>query len=250
MTVGDVNDSILASLGAEGNDYYRLEEDVIPAIRKAISWVYLLVDKTREENKRTNEAFKFLRRNRIYQTSINSDVLYEDDVYTLDAILVMPTCFPNSDSVESEVSVRRDELRYASGGAECSRSTSEQIAIAQKNPFKRGNSFQICAETEELKDFASFTYLDPMYYDVAVEDFIPSNLVKIFPAIPSKLVSMIVVLNHPVLEDVDSEILFPENLSSILTQKTLQFISYQESESYDIMKITEEDVKSIVSLFV
>lgn len=261
IKTSEIKTIVLSSLGAENVEYYRDTEDIVPAINKTIAWLFLLVNKQREADKRFNEAFSKLREIRIYQTNDKSMIAMENDIYTIDAVIPLPTCHPNSDKDEMVpdypyASARRKDLIYLEGGKECSRTTSEGIAQIGQNPFAKGNPFQTCSGT--LKNFALFTYIDTINLEQRKENeeedtplHTRDTVIKIFPKLENELTAVAVVINHPEITEISdtSFVMFPESLKPLVVEKVTQFISYQEGDAVDIMSITEKDMKTLFSLF-
>jgi hypothetical protein len=241
ILVSDIKERLLAALDAEGVDYYRDNEDIIPSINSAVDWVISVVNKTREEKKITNEVFKELRVAKVFQTSTLSRVSIDDDFWTLDAVVPLPNTYPDSSILVNPNplnSILRDDLIHIDGKS-ATRLTSEEFGLNISNPFKPGN------EVEECKSLISYCYLDPMSYNdnSAGQEY----FIDIRPRIPTQLVTIIYVKNPTKVTDISDTIPFSQNLFGLIWEKALQFLSFQEGDKTSIYLVSERDILRLIN---
>lgn len=238
-----------SALDAEGSDRYLFDQDFKPAINYAIGWIVSVLNSAMETDKFSGESLRELIKISIWQANNFSRVAFNESdtgikLWTVLAIYPNPVTFPslnpNPDADKSK-SKFMPTLSYVSGNSCTNRLTLEQWNDNKKNVFMPGN---ILLEGE-LSEFAYLNFVD--YSSTGYNNPGVFEL-EIRPSVSNKLVG-IAYLKSPsdVMLDTDS-IQFPDSLSDIIVEKTLQFISYKQGNNTTLYTVTERDVNRLVSL--
>lgn len=250
--------SSIRSVGLDASpdsDYYNDQEDIIPAINLSIRWLVSLIDFSRQKNKRTDEVLRELKISRVFQLDEKSRFEFTDSIWTLDAIMPLPSTSVIAGATpvvqsDTRVSVERTDLIHNYSNYHAGRLTIEEWAIGKNNPFMPGNMVGDCyvdIENGSNKNI-EFAYLDS--YDYYGQT--PNNLTKKFscevrPFIPLKLCTVFYVKSPTLVTAPNQNIEFSQNMFSLIYDKALQFISYNQGDQTTIWSITDVDVQRLLS---
>lgn len=253
ILASSIINKVKADLDAEGSDYYRDDQDYIPAINKAIDWVVAVVNMGLGEKKISEEAFRDLTKVKIYQTNTFSRILLPaltqtDEIWTLIAVLPLPVAYPNSNSIvpsNDVISYLRGELSLQSSQYIAERVTSEELEINRDNPFFRGHAL----EPGEL--VKTFCYLAPQDYQSS--SYVTSGTIlgeiTIFPEISKKLVAIRYAKYPTRITSISDNIEFPKSMENIIYLKALNYIGIKQGDQSTIINTSNADLRLLLSAF-
>jgi hypothetical protein len=238
---------MLFQLDAEGVDFYGDQEDIIPAINAAMRWIVSVINSALGQKRLGEEIFKDMHRALVFRTSRNSRVsvgVFPGQVWTITAIAPLPVtgttgqpvpAMPNEDQSYLRPDLYHKDSRYSS-----KRVPIEEWNRVSQNPFAAGFD----NECEDLREYA---YLNPITYDpdggltieheIEIKPFIDKGLVTIF------------FIERPVEIDTlgDDDIPLPSQVFNMLTNKALQYISYQQGDRTNLFMVTQSDITTLVN---
>lgn len=233
-------------------DYYDDLLDLVPAIDSSVKWLISVINKARSENKATDEVVRELTQTRIYRTSLQSRIMFEDDLWTIDAVAplcdtVDNTTNPPAPPASTFMSWYRSDLSFIRSYYSAYRKTIEETNQNRQNPFSPGflpDGVTSSDLTEGSRLNITFCYVPS--YDYIYPTVAAGSYIEILPEIPNKLCAIFLVKNHPAITATGDTILFPVSLFNLVYEKALQFVSYSQGDNTDIWNVTANDVALLV----
>lgn len=245
----DIESRVESFLDAEGSERYQFEQDYKPAINSAIEWLVSAFNSVFSRNKLSEEVLRDLLYTEIWQTSSFSRVSldtvggFTNKVWSIMGVYPLPdvdgvnqTPVPTSDPHQS---VYRPDLTYIRSNFNASKQTIEQWNKGELNIFQPGN---ITVENA-LKEYG---YINMAKYPSTVNQY--SDQIEIRPVLNQKFVG-ISYLKYPELVTLPTDsIEFPVTLTTLLVEKTLNFISTKQGDNTTLNSITEQEVSRLIQI--
>lgn len=240
-------------LDAQPNtDFYTDLEDLVPAIDSSVKWLVSVINKARSENKATDEVIRELTQARIYRTSSQSRIIFETDIWTIDAVAPLCDTITNGTPTpavpaSSFMSWSRTDLAFVRSYYSAFRKTIEETNQNRTNPFSPGflpDNVTSSDLSEGSRLNITFCYVPS--YDYIYPTVAAGSYIEILPEIPNKLCAVFVVKNHPAITLASDTILFPVSLFNLVYEKALQFVSYSQGDDTNIWGVTGNDVSLLV----
>ena len=249
ILVQEIVDRSKAALDAEGDERYLFDQDFKPAIRYACEWVVSAFNDAFAQNKLSGEALKELVKVSVWQTNQFSRVAFDETtvgkkLWSILAVYPNPKTIPFQSAVP--LAVPEESRFYPNLSHESSISTAKRLTLEewndnQKNVFMAGNVTLVGDLVDyaylDFADYSSSSYNDPGIYEIEIR-----------PVLKNKFVT-IAYLQRPVeISLISDSVEFPESLTNIITEKTLNYISYKQGDGTNLYGITEQDVNRLVTL--
>jgi len=143
-------------------------------------------------------------------------------------------------TITSPDSLFRPDLVHLEGDDSAYRLTHEEWTVNKNNPFRPGNTKQLCN--------GRYAYLDPTDYNSITGGYQTADgyEFEIRPSLKRQLVTMIyvkvpsdVVLNTDMVE-------FPDTFFEMIVSKALQFISYKQGDQTNLYAVTSRDIGTLL----
>lgn len=238
-------------LDAQPNTDYYTAQNILDAINNSVKWTMMAIQKLRSENKISDEVFASLQSVRVYRTNKHSRILFEQSVFTVDAVSPLPATESNGTPapvpLSDDQSYVRTDLIFVKSNYSAYRKTIQEANQNRQNPFSDGYLPEGVSQAD-LSEGSSlnikFSYLAPEIYNYAGQYNVA--YMEILPEIPLKLCAVFVVENHPTLASINDAILFQDNMFNIVYQKALQFLTYSQGEDNTLWQITGNDIAMIM----
>lgn len=250
---------IVSRIQANGLDaqpdtgYYSVPTEIIPAIDSAQKWLVSAVDKLRSNNKDTDEVIKELASSRVFTTSVLSRIVFDDSIWTIDAVQPLPATASNGTTpptppTDQYASYENTDLMFVSSWYSASRKTIEEAGENRNNPFAGG--FQppnIPANTlvEGSSLNVDFMYVAPYAYTN------PSTstgfYIEIQPYIPRKKCAIFCILKPIAITQTNQSLQFPTSMFNLVYEKALQFLSYSQGDQTNIWEVTDNDIQTLLN---
>lgn len=252
ILASDIISYLKADLDAEGSDRYLFDEDYKPAINRAILWATSVLESVFNTNKQVAEQLVDLKLTRVFKTSYFSRIGFsEDDLghEVWNIISVMPNCttYPTVSSVVTENDVNSvyvSNASFVSATHVASRLTEEEWELGQNNEFIDGNN--TLSTNTSLKSYA---WIEQSDYSSSGYDPTIKKQIEIRPTMRG-LVGVRYIKKPELITAEDSQIEFPASMKTIISDKSLNFISRKQGDGTTEFSVTESDIKNMLSLFV
>lgn len=251
ISVQTIVDRIESPLDAEGSDRYRFDNDYKPAINQSVEWLISVFNKAFADKKLTEENLRDLIRTVVYQTSLYSRVKIDNAgmnaaVWSLLKVNPEPVVYPSTATVNVLTndfdSQFRNDVSFIKSDFSAKRLTSEQWEDKNKNIFQAGN-------LTLSNDFKQYAYLDYSNYSSTAYT-VDGPEIEINPEIPNQFVG-IQFLKYPTqIALITDNVEFPESLTNLVVQKSLNFISFKQGDQTNLYAVTSRDVQTLVQLMV
>jgi len=234
---------MFAALDAEGSDFFRDTQDIMPALNYGIDFLMMAVNQIRETNKVSNEVFKELRYNRIYQTSKFSRITIDNSVFSIDAVVPLPITNPlwtkQANSTPEKSILLNSYIFVESNFDSCGRLTSEEWQTNRFNPFAPGAEYKDYVDLKPTDTCSiKFGYQDALNYQNANLDIFE---IEVRPKLVEKPVAIVYVKNHPRITSTSDNIYFSNNIVNFIVQNALNYISYQQGDNTTLWNVSEQD---------
>ena len=244
-------DKIEATLDAEGSDRYTFNNDYKQAINQSVDWLVSVFNKAFADKKLTEENLQDLIRTVVYQSNSFSRIrldaqLMNASVWSILKVNPEPTVYPVNAAINvlpnDYDSQFRSDVSYIKSIYSAKRMTTEQWEDIGKNIFQAGNSTL-------LNDFKQYAYLNYSNYDSSTY-LVGGPEIEISPDSSNKFVG-ITFLKYPTqINLITDTIEFPETISNLIVQKSLNIISIKQGDQTNLYGITSKDVQTLVQLMV
>lgn len=246
ISVQSVVDKMKSALDAEGSDRYLFDQDFKPAINHSKDWLIAVFNKAFADRKLSEEVLRELIISRIYQTNSFSRVsinLSGDSVWSILRVNPEPVVYPESSitqTTNSYESFHRSDLSYIKSNYSAKRLTLEQWEENRNNVFEAGNE-------SLLNSFKSYAYLNASNYNSDSYNA-SSHEIEVRPEVPNELIG-VSYLRYPTDVSVITEDLpFPKNLTELIVQKALNFISFKQGDATNLNSVTSKDISILTQL--
>lgn len=246
----EIHDRCLAALDAEDSDRYTFDQDTYPSIQGAVETVVTWFNQAFADNKLTPESLRELTKVGVWQTNAFSRVSFDEAVVGVklwSVLGIFPeiktnkgvAASPTTNKAESKF---RPELSFVESIKSAKRLTFEQWNQNSKNAFMPGNTIL----QGSLKEYA---YLD--FADYTSTSYVKPNdkfETTIRPDVSNKLIA-IAYLKYPnVPKNIAGSIDFPTSLTDLITEITLNKISYKQGDQTNLYGVTAQNINRLISL--
>jgi len=236
-------------------DYYSDTNEIIPAIDSAQKWLISLIDKSRSNNKDSDEVVKELASCRIFTTSSLSRIGIDDTIWTIDSIVPLPNTASNSKTPPTPptpvagftASYENTDLMFVNSWYSAARKSIEESNENRNNPFAPGFmptniSQSLLVEGSSLN--VDFMYVSPYSYQDPVTT---AFSIEIQPSIPLRKCAIFCIIKPTAVTSSTQSLQFPTSVFNIIYEKALQFLSYSQGDQTNIWQVTETDISKLLS---
>lgn len=251
----NIKTDVLASLDAEGSDYYRDDVDIVPALNKAQDYLMSIILPKLGSKKFNEEVFKGIIQTRIFQPSIYSRIFVDQVIPTWGIITVVINpivAIPPAPSstwnilpvVNADQSAAQPTYIYVSGGKAARRLNSQEWNSNAGNPLLDG---YVAVEPNPINvDYAYLSHVDnlsaidvAMPYEISIRPFINKTtpVAITYAKYPARV-------TFPALNNLDWSPIFQQ----LLVKGTLKFIAEKQGDNTTIYSIEEKDIDTIISI--
>lgn len=240
-----------SALDAEGSDRYLFDQDYKPNINAAIKWMVSVFNAAFGAKKLTEESLKEITYTKVWQANAKSRVSFNaadvgHSLWTILAVMPEPTVTPETAPgtlADANKSVYMSALSFVESDYSCERLTIEEWSKNKKNIFESGNTIL----TNGLKSYA---YLD--FMDFSSSGYVPKEKqeITIRPDVASKFVAMSYIKIPKTIDYISQDIEFPDSLTDLIFQKTLQFMSYKQGDGTSLYSVTDRDITKLVNTII
>lgn len=240
-------------LDAQPNtDYFDTTIDLLPAIDSAVKWLVTVCNAAKAQNKSTEEALRELAKCYIYRTNAYSRIIFENSVWSIDAVAPLCATTPNSNPIPAQPtspfqSWKRTDLSFVRSYYSAYRKTIEEVNQNRLNPMSPGyfppdEDSSILIEGSQYN--ITFCYVPS--YDYIYPTVAAGSYIEILPEIPQKLCAVFLTENPASVTSVNDIIKFPESLFNLVYEKALQFVSYSQGDQTSLYGVTDVDIARLV----
>jgi len=237
-----------ATLDSEGSERYTFDRDFKQAISSAVEWLVAVFNRALGENKLSEENLEDLIVSKIFQASQFSRIFIDpaqtgNEKWSILRISPLPTVYPvatPSTLPNPEDSVFMPGLSLIDSDFDAKRLSLEKWNENKKNIFEAGNELV----TNQLKSYAYLNQSDysSTGYNVAGPE------IQIRPSVAGEFVG-ITYIKYPTEIVADTDFIqFPKSLTTLIVQKTLNFISIKQGDGTSLFQVTQQDVATLVQL--
>ena len=257
----NIANDCLASLDAEGSDYYTDRLDIIPALNKAQDYLMALILPKFGSKKFNEEVFKGIIITRIYQPSIYSRITLDQIIPTwgiisvvVNPVIAIPPA-PSSAWVASSVPTAEQSRLiptyvYVSGGKSCRRLNSQEWNSNAGNPLLDGYvappsevAYALANNITMNVDYAYLSHIDNLS---TINNAVPYEI-TIRPAITSSTPVAITLAKYPTRINAPTDNLdWSPVFQKLLVDATLREIAVKQGDGSRVINITNEEIESIV----
>lgn len=234
-------------------DYYDDVKEIVPAIDSAQKWLVSIIDKIRSNNKDTDEVIRELTQTKVYTTSVLSRLIFDDTIWTIDAVVPLPVTASNGTTppitpTDNYKSYENTDLMFVSSWYSAARKTIEESNENRNNPFSPGFSppnidLTLLVEGSNLN--IDFMYVSSYGYNNPSTS--TGSYIEIQPYLSRKKVALFLVMRPAAITATNQSLQFPTSMFNIVYEKALQFLSYSQGDQTTIWQVTEEDVKKLLA---
>lgn len=237
-----------AALDAEGDDRYTFNEDYRPAINYAIEWLVQAFNQAFGDKKITPESLRELVKVKVWQANNFSRVSFNPaivghDMWTLLAVYPDPKVYKSVGIpalASPDKSVFMPALTHVSGKA-AARLTLEEWNENEDNIFMPGNTKLLGKLIKyaylDFADYSSSNYSNPVPFEIEVR-----------PSVSAKFVSIAYLKQPGTINVIGDQVEFPLSLRTMLLQKTLNYISFKQSDQTSLYVVTDRDISQLASM--
>ena len=242
-----VVDLMKFELDSEGSDRYLFDTDFKPAINSAIKWLVFVFNKAFESNKFSGENLRDLIKTRIWVANSFSRINFDeavvgDKLWSYLGIHPEPTVYPNGVApVQPNVytSAFIPSLSYISSDYSAKKLTVEKWNENKKNIFEAGN-------TTLIGDFKQYAYLTDVNYSSS--NYTQEKEIEIRPSVAGQFVGITYLKVPSEIDLITDDVEFPSSLTTLLVQKSLNFISIKQGDQTTLFSVTDKDVNLLINL--
>jgi len=251
IQVLEIQKRVLAALDDEYSDRYKFNQDIKPNLNGAVEILVSWLNEAFGQKKIAPEVLRDLTYVKVWQADLYSRVAFNKaqvghSLWTLFAVYPKPKTSKNvfgKGSKEDKESIFREDLSFVSSVHSARRLTFEEWNDNEDNVFMAGNS--------NLKGgLAEYGYLDfANYSSTSYNTGADQVKITIRPAIANELVAMAYLKYPTPVSTVNDTIEFPESLTELITEITLNGISKKQSDGTNLYGVTSQNINRLVSLF-
>ena len=241
ISVQTIIDRCNSRLDAEGSDRYIFERDYKPAINDAQEFIVSLFNSIFAKNKLSEESLRDLLNNKVWFTSNESRINFDETVmghklWTI--IAVYPEITASGTATQTSITTSQyvSTIRMIDSGRSATRKTSEEIGKNKLNPFAAGNSI---VTINELKDWGYINFID---YGKGFPEL------QIVPDCKNTLIAMTYLKYPTSILYVTDDILFPESLTSLFVDITLNIIAFKQGEGTTLYAVSDAMQNKLITL--
>lgn len=248
IAVQTIVDRCASALDAEGFDRYQFDLDYMPAINYAKEWIVSAFNKAFSQTKLSEESLRELVKVRIFRASIYSRVNFNSTI-TGDRIWSVFAVYPETEyagtlgAIPTTTSVYCPLASYTKSYKSAKRGTLEEVNRNRLNPFVDGNEVNVCAETR------NYLYTFAVDYNGSYTST-PTFELEVYPSISTQPVAIAYLVFPEDIDDITDYIPFPEAMTNIVVNKTLEWIAYKQGDNTTLKAVTDEDVNTLISLMI
>lgn len=251
ISVQIISDRVLSRLDAESSDRYTFDRDIKPAINSSIEWVVAVFNKAFADKKLSEENLRELIQVVIYQTNSFSRIGFDPlslgfSVWSVIKINPEAEVYPTNATItpvsNAFDSLFRDDLSYIRSKFSAKRLTMEQWEDKTDNIFEAGND-------KLSNSFKSYSYVNFASYSSSSYNTTVSET-EIAPAWENKFVGVSLLKYPTQVALIADNIQFPQVLTNLIVEKTLNFISTKQGDQTNLYGITSKEVQTLVQLMV
>ena len=250
ILVSDIVSRCESALDAEGFERYLFDNDFAPAINYAKEWVVAAFNKAFADNKLSEESMRELVKIRVFITSPYSRINFNpailgDNIWSVFAVYPEIT-YSGTLTVPDYtkfISTFCPNASYTSSYKSAKRGTLEEVNQNRRNPFMAGNEVNTCEETRD------YLYTFGVDYNGSYTSN-PTEELEIYPALNRQPVAIAYLAFPDDIDDITDTIPFPETLTNLMVNKALEWISYKQGDNTTLKMVSDEDVRTLVSLMI
>lgn len=250
ILVQTITNRMAAKLDAEQSDRYTFDQDYKFSINEAIEQLVTIFNQAFGENKLTPEALRELVKIKIWQTNMYSRVSYDPvdtghPLWSIIAVYPEPKLnkaaagSPDPDKAKSKL---RKDLSFISSEKSAKRLTHEEWNQNSKNVFMAGNTIL----KGELLEYAYLDFGD--YTSSSYSGATNKVEITIRPDVPGKLIAIAYLKYPDQINLISDSIEFPESLTNLIVDMSLQNISYKQGDSTSLFQLTDRNISTLVNL--
>lgn len=248
IPVQNLVDLMKFELDAEGSDRYLFDQDFKPAINSAMNWLVSVFNKAFEENKLTGENLRDLIKTRMWVANNFSRIKFDEavtneELWSYLAIMPEPVVYPvqTPPTLPNDyTSIFMPDVAYVSSEFSAAKLTIEKWNENDKNVFEAGNNIF----NNGLKTYAYLTDVDYSTDTTYLQD----KEITIRPDVSGEFVAVTYLKVPGQIALISDNVEFPSTLTTILVQKSLNFISIKQGDNTTLFSITENDVNRLVQI--
>jgi len=248
IQVQNLVDLMKFELDAEGSDRYLFETDYKPAINSAMNWLVSVFNKAFEQNKLTGENLRDLIKTRVWVANNFSRIKFDEAVvnetlWSFMAVMPQPIVYPTQTPPtlpNDYTSIFMADVAFAGSDFSASKSTIEKWNENKLNVFEPGNvSLQ--------NQLANYSYLTEIDYSTDTT-YLQDREIEIRPDVSGQFVGITYLKVPTDVSTVNDSIEFPATLTTLMVQKSLNFISIKQGDNTTLFSVTENDVNRLVQI--
>ena len=248
IPVQNLVDLMKFELDAEGSDRYLFDQDFKPAINSAMNWLVSVFNKAFEENKLTGENLRDLIKTRMWVANNFSRIKFDEavvneELWSYLAIMPEPVVYPTQTPPtlpNDYTSIFMPDVAYISSAFSAAKLTIEKWNENDKNVFEAGNN----SLQNGLKTYAYLTDVDYSTDTTYLQD----KEITIRPDVSGEFVAITYLKVPGQISLISDSVEFPSTLTTLLVQKSLNFISIKQGDNTTLFSITENDVNRLVQI--
>jgi hypothetical protein len=239
ILASDIFISVRSFLDDDNSGRYSETLDLVPAINRAVGYLVAVFNTAFDAKKITPESLRELVTTKVLAaTGISTkkiDLSTITDLWTILAVAPSPSVTvvtPTPPAVPYDI-LADTSIRFAK------RMTLEEWQDSQADPFSAGTGISI------VSDLVKPGYIGPGIYSADTKPYILVRPASIFT---TDKAAIFYLKNPTAVVSGSTSIEFPRSLFTLLTEKTLSFISHQHGPESAYPKVTNQEVTNLVSL--
>lgn len=248
IQVQDLVDLMKFELDAEGSDRYLFDQDFKPAINSAMNWLVSVFNTAFEQNKVSGENLRDLLKTRIWVANNFSRIKFDESVvneklWTIMAVMPEPVVYPTQTPptlVNDYTSIFMPDTAFVKSDYSAGKLTVEKFNENKNNVFEPGNELL----QNGLKTYAYLTDVDYSTDTTYLQD----KEITIRPDVSGEFVAITYLKVPNNIATVNDSIEFPETLTTLIVQKSLNFISIKQGDNTTLFQVTQNDVNTLVQI--
>lgn len=249
ISVQNLNDAMLSELDAEGSDRYLFDQDIKPAVSRAVDWLVSVFNAAFSNNKLSEENLRDLIHTTIFQPSDFSRVTFtghstfNHKVWSIMGVYPEAEVYPEATAVQLSnkyTSVHRPDLTFIDSDYSAGKLTLEQWNEAKKNVFMSSNVYMSGGlKRYGYKPFSTYESTDS---NARIKE------IQIRPDSKCTFVGIeyLKYPDHPEL--ITDEIDLPESLFNLVKDRALHYISVKQGDSTNLYSIKQSDVNQLIQI--
>lgn len=244
-----IETAIRSALDAEGSDYYKEVEDILPAINYSVHFVVSVINAALGQKKIGEEIFRDLSQARVFRTSIDSRISFDDfpdEVWTVTGVFPLPETGNTGAAVPSMTDDKKSYLRvdkyHKNSQFAAKRLNIDEWTTNRNNPYAAGYDKSVVCP--ELRLYA---YLNPVTYNPDSSVSIAHEL-EVRPALSKELITVFYIQKPGEITALTDSVPFPEAVMEMLVNKALFWIAYKQGDQTTLATMSQADINQLASL--